>query len=208
MVAPNSISTVACHRQSRHLLPRTVETFWPQAVTAVPECQPREVAVMQPSHGHRSKPPHFLYLRWATQPHMSFSSACPASTSRRLSCACLGRQLELSHRRLSSPPHNPLPLWAHEPSNATVPEPSSVANVQRVGHPRVSLSSSAFHRRPPELLSLEPLRSGEDSVTMIRCGWHDVLVTHHVNHVATVTRGGHARVVDAVFFVETEGGAM
>jgi hypothetical protein len=115
------------------------------------------------------------------------------------------KTFDIAHiRRLSSPPHNPFPLRVQEPSNATVPELSSVANVQRAGHPRVSLSSSAFHRRPPELLSLEPLRFGEDSVTMIRCGWHDVLVTHHV---ATVTRGGHARVVDAVFFVETEGGA-
>jgi hypothetical protein len=59
-----------------------------------------------------------------TVAHVSLSSAHPASTSRCLSYVGLGHQLELRHRRLSSPPHSPLPLQVQELSSATIPEPS------------------------------------------------------------------------------------
>jgi hypothetical protein len=89
----------------------------------------------------------------------------------------------------------PAAVYRRSRSHWMPPSPSraTVVNVQRAAHPRVSLSSNAFHRRPPELLSPEPLLSGEDSVMMIRCRWHDVLVTHHANHAAAATGGGNQK---------------
>jgi hypothetical protein len=140
MVAANSISTVACHRQSRHPLPRTVGTFWPQAVTAVTERQPCQVA----SRATESRPPE----QATTFPLSPVSNT--AAHVLLISMSCL--HLTSSLLRMSRSPTGTSP----PPPELAAPQPLSASSAGAVEchRPRAELRRQCPESRPPSSFTI------------------------------------------------------